>query len=233
MSDEASVNGGTETDALDQDAPLGAAEAAAIMREQDERVRRAFRTSHRGSFVGWGVITLLGYGATWLAVRHQQQVHGPDPIAFAVVSLLGVGAAMAAGAEGGPRAGVGGVSALRRRVHQVALVVGLGAMYALEGALYRAGAGHQVLLVFEATAPILVAGLFYLTTSALSLDWALSGFGLWLAVAAVGGAFAGPAGVWGVDALAAGLGFLFMGIMEPRLHRPAGLRGTSPRLRHS
>jgi hypothetical protein len=78
--------------------------------------------------------------------------------------------------------------------------------------------------VFEATAPILVAGLFYLTTSALSLDWALAGFGLWLAATAVGAAFAGPHGVWGVDALTAGLGFLFMAALEPRLRRAAGLR---------
>ncbi|MBV9795242.1 MAG: hypothetical protein JO016_15035 [Actinobacteria bacterium] len=241
MSDEARINGGAGLDSADEDAPLGtdedaplgAAEAAAIMREQDARVRQAFRVSHRGAFAGWGAITLLGYGGTWLAVRHQQPVHGPDPIAFAVVSLLGVGVAMAAGAESGPRAGVGGVSALRRRVHALALLVGLGGMYTLEGALFRAGAGHQVLLVFEATAPILVAGLFYLTTSALSLDWALAGFGLWLAVAAVGGAFAGAAGVWGVDALTAGLGFLFMAFAEPRLHRPAELRGASPRLRPS
>jgi hypothetical protein len=217
MSDEASINGGAGLDAADEGVPLGPAEAAAIMRDQDERVRRAFRVSHRATFAGWGVITLLGYGVTWLAVRHQQPVHGPDPVAFAVVSLLGVGAALAGRAEGRPDAGVGGASAWRRRVHVLALLVGLGAMYTLEGALYRAGAGHSVLLVFEATAPILVAGLFYLTTSAVSLDWLLSAFGVWLAVAAVGGAFAGPAGVWGVDALAAGLGFLFMAFAEPRL----------------
>jgi hypothetical protein len=30
--------------------------------------------------------------------------------------------------------------------------------------------------------------------------------------------------VWGVDALTAGLGFLFMAALEPRLRRIAGLR---------
>jgi hypothetical protein len=35
-------------------------------------------------------------------------------------------------------------------------------------------------------------------------------------VAAVGG-FAGPSGVWAVDALAAGLAYLLMAAIEPRL----------------
>ena len=234
MSDETSINGGLDPDlgtpagALDQGAVMGAAEAAAIMREQDQRARQAFEVSHRGSFVAWGAITLLGYGVTWLAVHNAHPAEGPNPVGFAVVSLLGVASAMIGGAEGRRDGGVRGATVWRRRVHMLALVVGLGAMYLLEGALYRAGAARPVLFVFEATAPILVAGLFYLTSSALWLDWPLAGFGLWLAVAAVGGAFAGPHGVWGVDALTAGLGFLFMAALEPRLRRTAGLG-----LRHS
>src|ERR1700760_4811925 len=195
MSDETSIDGG-----------MGAAEAAAIIREQDQRARQAFQVSYRGSFVAWGAITLVGYGVTWLAVRGAHPAQGPNPIGFALVSVLG------------------GASVWRRRVHVLALVVGLVAMYTLEGALYRAGAARPVLFVFEATAPILVAGLFYLTSSALWLNWPLAGFGLWLAVAAVGGAFAGPHGVWGVDALTAGLGFLFMAVLEPLLRRASGLR---------
>jgi len=77
-----------------------------------------------------------------------------------------------------------------------------------------------VIGVFEASAPILVAGLYYFTTSAVWLDWPVLGLGIWLlAVAAVGG-FAGPAGVWAVDALAAGLAYLLMAAVEPWL-RPA------------
>jgi hypothetical protein len=212
MSDETSIDSG-----------MGAAEAAAIMREQDQRARQAFQVSYRGSFVAWGAITLVGYGVTWLAVRGAHPAQGPNPIGFALVSVLGVASALAGRAEGRSDAGVGGATVWRRRVHVLALVVGLVAMYTLEGALYRAGAGRPVLFVFEATAPILVAGLFYLTSSALWLNWPLAGFGLWLAMAAVGGAFAGPQGVWGVDALTAGLGFLLMAALEPRLRRTAGL----------
>jgi hypothetical protein len=222
MSDDSSISGGADLGT--PEGVLGLKEAAAIMREQDERAQQAFRVSHRGSFVVWGAVTLLGYGLTWLAVHNAHPAKGPNPVGFAVVSVLALGSALAAGAEAHSDAGVGGVSARRRRIHLLALVAGLVAMYTLEGALYRAGAGRPVLFVFEATAPILVAGLFYLTTSALWLDWPLAGFGLWLAATAVAAAFAGPHGVWGVDALTAGLGFLFMAALEPRLRRAAGLR---------
>jgi hypothetical protein len=225
MSEETSINGtDTSVGSLDQGATMGAAEAAAIMRDQTERTEQAFRISHRGSFVTWGLIILLGYGVTWLYIRNQQPIRGPQPAAFAVVSLLALGSALASGAEARRDAGVGGVSARRRRIHLLSLLVGLGAMYGLEGALYRAGAGRPVLLVFEATAPIVVAALFFLTSGALWLDWPLVAFGLWLAVAAVGGALAGPAGVWGVDALAVGLAYLFMAALEPLLRRTSGLR---------
>jgi hypothetical protein len=79
MSDETSIDGG-----------MGAAEAAAIMREQDQRARQAFQVSYRGSFVAWGAITLVGYGVTWLAVRGAHPAQGPNPIGFALVSVLGV-----------------------------------------------------------------------------------------------------------------------------------------------
>ncbi len=230
MSDDTSINGGADPDtgtlvgSLDQGGVLGPEEAAAIMREQDERAQQAFRISHRGAFAAWGILIFLAYGITWLAVRHEQPVHGPNPVGYAVATLLWTAAGLAGRAEARSDAGVGGVSVWRRRVQLLALVAGLAAMFGLEGALYRAGAGRPVLVVFEATTPVLVLALFYLTSSALWLDWPLSGLGLWLAVVAVGGAFAGPAGVWAVDALAVGLAYLFMAAFEPRLRRAAGSR---------
>jgi hypothetical protein len=77
-----------------------------------------------------------------------------------------------------------------------------------------------VVSVFEASAPILVAGLFYLTRGTVRLDWAVAALGLWLVVVAAVGGFAGPVGVWGVDALAAGLAYLLMAAIEPWLRRP-------------
>ena len=71
--------------------------------------------------------------------------------------------------------------------------------------------------IFEAAAPILVAGLFYLASSALRLDWAMCALGVWLVAVAAGGAFAGPVGIWAVGALAGGLAFVLAGAIEPVL----------------
>ena len=208
-----------EAAGLDDGTPMRAADAAVIMQDAGQKARQQLQVSHRVTFTVWGLALLLGYGAMWLGVRGQHPFHGPDPAAFAAVTLLAVVAAIATVAGNRADSGVGGLSAARRRIHFVAVLAGLAAMFALEGALARTGASRAVFGVFEASAPILVAGLFYLTTSAVWLDWPLSGLGIWLlAVAAVGG-FAGPAGVWAVDALAAGLAYLLMAAVEPWLRR--------------
>ena len=208
-----------EAAGLDDGTPMRAADAAVIMQDAGQKARQQLQVSHRVTFTVWGLALLLGYGAMWLGVRGQHPFHGPDPAAFATVTLLAVAAAIATVAGNRADSGVGGLSAARRRIHFVAVLAGLAAMFALEGALARTGASRAVFGVFEASAPILVAGLFYLTTSAVWLDWPLFGLGIWLlAVAAVGG-FAGPAGVWAVDALAAGLAYLLMAAIEPWVRR--------------
>ena len=208
-----------EAAGLDDGTPMRAADAAVIMQDAGQKARQQLQVSHRVTFTVWGLALLLGYGAMWLGVRGQHPFHGPDPAAFAAVTLLAVVAAIATVAGNRADSGVGGLSAARRRIHFVAVLAGLAAMFALDGALARTGASRAVFGVFEASAPILVAGLFYLTTSAVWLDWPLSGLGIWLlAVAAVGG-FAGPAGVWAVDALAAGLAYLLMAAIEPWVRR--------------
>ncbi len=192
-------------------------EAADIMREAGERARREFRRSHRGSFTIWGVLLLLGYGSMWLLLRGQRPFHGTNPGAFAAVTLLAAGSGLATVAQARAESGVGGASALRQRIHLLTLIAGLAGMFALEGALAHAGASRTVIGIFEAAAPILVAGLFYLSSSALWLDWPVSGLGMWLIAVAAGGAFAGPVGVWAVGALAGGLAFLLMAAIEPAL----------------
>lgn len=203
----------------DAGAPMDVQEAAVIMQDAGERARQEFRLRHQASFIGWGIVLLLGYGTMWLAVRGQQPFHGPNPGAFAAVTLLANGAALAAITQARAESGVGGASALRRRIHFLTLIAGLAGMFALEGALYRAGASRAVIGIFEAAAPILVAGLFYLASSALRLDWAMCALGLWLVAVAAGGAFAGPVGIWAVGALAGGLAFMLAGAIGPVLRR--------------
>ena len=162
---------------------------------------------------------LLGYGTMWLTVRGQRPPHGPDLATFAVVTLLGVASVMSGVNEARADSGVGGLSAIRRRASFLSVLIGLAAMFALGGAPPHAGASQAVISVFEASAPVLVAGLFYLSTSIVQLNWPVASLGVWLLAVAAAGVFAGPAGVWGVNALGAGLAYLLMAVIEPRLRR--------------
>src|SRR5215469_16228717 len=218
MNEQAGTTGagmGEAAAGRDDETTMGVAEAAVIMQEEGDRARRQLRVSHRATFTIWGLGLLLGYGTIWLAVRDQRPFHGLPPAAFAVAALLSTASIMTGVAQAQADSGVGGLSAVRQRIHFLSVLAGLAAMFVLEGALAHAGASRSVIGVFEASAPILVAGLFYFTTSAVWLDWPVLGLGIWLlAVAALGG-FAGPSGVWAIDALAAGLAYLLMAAIEP------------------
>ena len=201
----------------DDGTPMGATEAAVIMEEAARRARRQFRVSHRVTFTIWGLGLLLGYGTMWLNLRGQQPFQGPDPATFAVVTLLAVASVMSGVNEARADSGVGGLSAIRRRGSLLSVLIGLAAMFTLEGALVHAGASRPVVSIFGASAPVMVAGLFYLATSVVQLNWPVAGLGVWLLAVAATAGFAGPAGVWGVNALAAGLAYLLMAVIEPRL----------------
>jgi hypothetical protein len=64
--------------------------------------------------------------------------------------------------------------------------------------------------VFQASAPLLVAGVILVAGTAAWLNWYMLGLGIWLIAVAAFSGFAGPAGVWAVDALAVGLPFLLI-----------------------
>jgi hypothetical protein len=222
VNEQAGVAGGTGMDdaaGMADGTPMGPAEAAVIMRDADEKARRGLQVRHRATFTIWGLGLLIGYGAMWLTVRGQRPFHGPDPAAFAIVALLGAASVMAGVDQARAESGVGGLSAMRRRLSFASVLIGLAGMFAVEGALVRAGAGRPLVSIFEASAPVLVAGVFYLAGGAVRPRWAVTGLGLWLVAVAAGGGFAGPVGVWGVDALAAGLAYLLMAAVEPRLRR--------------
>src|SRR4249920_1191708 len=125
-------------------------------------------------------------------------------------ALLGVGSVMSGVNEARTDSGVGGLSAIQRRASFLSVLIGLAAMFALGGALAHAGASQAVISVFEASAPVMVAGLYYLSTSIVQLNWPLACLGVWLLAVVAAGGYAGPAGVWGVNALAAGLAYLLM-----------------------
>jgi hypothetical protein len=206
---------------LDDGASLDPQAAAAIMQEAGDRARRELRVSHPVTFISAGVAWLLGYGAIWLSVRGQHPYQGPAPeAAIAQVVLVGFAVAIAASIVSRATSGVSGLSAVQRRVSILALAVGIVAALVLEAALDHAGASRSVVFgVYQAAAPVLVAGVVYIANSAVRLNWTLLGLGVWLVAVASGGAFAGPVGVWAVTAVAGGLGYLLMAALGPALDR--------------
>jgi hypothetical protein len=206
---------------LDDGSGLDAQGAAAIMQEAGERARRELRVSRPVTFVAAGMAWLLGYGAIWFSVRGQHPYQGPAPEAAVIqVVLIGFAVAIAASVIGRATSGVGGLSAVQRRVSILALATGIVAVLVLEAAIDHAGAGRGVVFgVFQAAAPVLVTGVVYVANSAVRLNWTLLGLGLWLIAVASGGAFARPVGVWAVTSLAGGLGYLLMAAFGAALDR--------------
>jgi hypothetical protein len=208
---------GTKNGAGLDEADMDARDAAAIMRDAGDRARRELRVNSPAIYASAGVAWLLGYGGMWLSVRGQRPYQGPTPAAaFIQVILVGLAAAITASIIGRATSGVGGISAVQRRVAVLALVAGIAAALVLEAAIDHAGASRSIVFgVFQAAAPVLVTGVVYVVTSASRLNWPVLGLGLWLIAAAAGGAFAGPVGVWGIIALAGGAGFLLLAALRP------------------
>ena len=211
----------TDSSGADEGIGLDPAGAAVIMQSARERARYDLTVNQPAIFISGAVALLLGYGVIWLSVRGQRPYHGPTGGTVGILLLL-VAAAVVVSAVVADRArnGVGGLSAARRRMSSVTLVISYLAVAILEAALTHDGADRPLVHgVVQATAPVLVTGVFYMASSAVSLDWTMSGLGLWLVAVAVGGAFAGPVTVWAVQALAGGLAFLLMAVVRLRLYR--------------
>jgi hypothetical protein len=199
---------GTDQDMNDQNLTMNAADAAAIMAEASDRARRRLEPNHRVLLLVFGPVWFLGDGIEWLGARGQHPYHGPDAGAYAAAFLIATAAAMITVGQARADTGLRGRSMLGMRLFFGAALAGFGAVFALEGALVHAGASHSVVGIFEASAPILVLGLLYLTRFSVERNWVVTGLGLWLVVVAAVAGYAGPVAVWGIDALAVGLAFL-------------------------
>jgi DNA-binding transcriptional ArsR family regulator len=140
MNEDVDMKDGT---GLDDGAGLDAQGAAAILQEAGERARRELRVSHPVIFIAGGVAWLLGYGAIWLSVRGQHPYQGPAPEAAIIqVVLIGFAVAITASIISRATSGVGGLSAVQRRVSILAFVSGMVAVLVLEAAIDHAGASR-------------------------------------------------------------------------------------------
>jgi hypothetical protein len=203
-----------------EDDQLDLAAAAAIMADARERAVRELRTNYPLVFVVWGLIFLVGFGVIWLSVRGEHPYTGPAPYSLVILTLLlGAGGVITAVTVGRAITGIGGVSAVQRRVHSFALALGIVGVFTLEGALAHAHASNSLLSVYGAVAPMLVTGVVYMASTAVWQDWSTRSLGAWLVLVAAGSAYAGPVGVWGVAGLAAAVGFFVMAAVLRRRER--------------
>jgi hypothetical protein len=194
--------------------------AFAIVAEARERALRELRASYPLLFAVWGLFFLIGYGVLWLSVRGQHPYTGPTPAALLVLILLLAAAGVTTVISAGRAfTGIGGASAAQRRVHGLALAIGVAGVFTLEGALAHAHASDSLLGVYGAVAPMLVAGVVYAASPAIWQDWSTRTLGGWLVLVAAGSAYAGPVGVWGVAGLGAAVGFWVMAAVARRRDR--------------
>jgi hypothetical protein len=204
-------NGNGKGSGSDTEDTMDVTQAADVLQSARDRAEHQLTVNRPVVFLSWGVIYLVVYGVIWLSVRNQRPFTGPTSAAlgfvtiFVTVALIITVAALSRVSEG-----VGGRSALQRRFSSVSVPVALAGVFFLEAALDHAGASREVLATYGAAAPILVMGVVYLVSSAISLSWSMAAFGAWMVLAAAGSGFAGPVTVWPVAGLAVGAGFLVM-----------------------
>jgi len=211
---------GMDEQDMNPQAGMDPQDAAAIMGQARERARRELTINRAAIFASWSLVYLLGYGVIWLSVRGQRPYMAPAGWAIAlVVVLAAMAVAVTAGVTDRATSGVGGASALRRRLYGLSLVIGVGGTYVMEAALRHAGASVGVIGVFGASAPLLVSGVVVIAATADWHSWYSFGLGCWLVAVAGGSGFAGPVGVWAVDALAVGVSFLAIGAVALAANR--------------
>jgi hypothetical protein len=219
MSDEAGTRNVPESAEV---VGMDAQGAAAIMQQARQRATSELRVRRPVLFVTWGLALLIGYGAMWLSVRGQHPFHGPAwPTLLLALLLLVLAAGITAQVVDRAASGVGGRSELQRGIFVLALVAGYAALAIEKAALASAGASRPLQAVLGATTPLLVVGLVFVASSAITtgLNWPRLILGVWLLAVAAGASWAGPVTVIAVCALAGGGGVLLMAAIEPRLHR--------------
>ena len=214
MSEAAGTSNGQGADDRPGMDPLS---AAGIMRQAQERARSELTVNRPLLWSGAGLFYLLAYGTVWLAVRGQRPYQGPPGWTLGVLTgLVLIVVIMVAAVANRAVSGVGGRSRRRRGIAVASLAAGQVTVWAIEGGLYAAGASIGTVDLIGASGPILVVGLVIAATAPAWRQRAGLGLGIWLIAAAVGSAFAAPATVWGIDALAVCAGFLFAAVIASR-----------------
>jgi hypothetical protein len=172
-------------------------QAASLLDQTTQQARRKFQPSPPWLLATRAVLVLAALGAIWLSVRGQHPYRGPTAadipvlVAFIVINFAATVAVR--------RHATDGVSG-RSRFSQGEITVLVLAFAATVVAMVGLGAAG-VSFAYYPTSVLVLPGLAWLALMAARANWRGIATGLAIVVIGIVGAFAGPAGSWGVAAV--------------------------------
>jgi hypothetical protein len=189
-----------ETTTADEGGELDPREAAALLEQTRRRAQRQFDIRPPLLMLIGAVVVLVAYGAVWWSVRGQHPYSGPSGAALAVLyTTLTVWVVVVAVVYRRATSGVSGRSSRQQGAAGAAFATIWAAVYVFQGALLHAGASHAIVYgIYPAAAPLIIVGSAAAAYETARENWRMLGFAIAAVVLAAVGAFAGPAGVWGV-----------------------------------
>jgi hypothetical protein len=217
------------------DEPLDPAESLRLIREQQDRARRATVPDGRLLYLAWGVAWLVGYLCLWASARqHGGDGNQPEPWAFFVFTgAILAGVAFTIVHTVSRSAGTRGVSARTGMLYGWSWMLGFVALAAVLAGLGRAGASEEVMSLASNAFACVVVGLLNLGGAAAFQDSRLFVLGAWILLVAGVATYAGLPLTYLVMALLGGGGFLVMAGVEhvwrARRRRLAGDAGRTGR----
>lgn len=191
-------------------------DAADLLVSTRRTARRGFEQRTPLLYVFAAVVVGAAYGALWLSVRHQDPYVGPSLAVIGwVYAIVIVSVVVSATTYRRATRGVRGPSRREDAIRGVAIGVPWIAVYVFNGALHANGFGPAIVYgVFDAAAPWLVVGTALAALSAGRERWGEMAQGIAVLVIGTTAAFFGPAGVWGVLAVAGFVGLLVLGVSQ-------------------
>ncbi|MDX6318960.1 MAG: hypothetical protein QOD35_2360 [Nocardioidaceae bacterium] len=215
-----------------EDYSLDPREAAGLLERSQREAQRKLTSDKPALSVFSALVVLAVYGSIWSSSRGHHPYSGPSLTVVGMVYILvAVAALVSMAVYLRATAGVSGRSRREARSMSIPFVVAVVGVYVFDGALKYDGFSPSIVYgVFDAAAPWLVVGAFLAGHAAAKEDWWKVAGGVAMMVVAAGSAFAGPANVWGVLAIAGCLLLLAQGVLRFRWQQTGSMaRSTALR----
>jgi hypothetical protein len=214
-----------DTTPSDGDTWLDPREAASMLERTRHETQRKLTSDKWLLSVFSALVVLAIYGAIWSSSRGHHPYTGPSLDAIGLVYILvAVAALVSVSVYLRATAGISGRSRQEARTMAIPFVFAVVGVYVFDGALKYDGFSPAIVYgVFDAAAPWLVVGAVLAGHAAAKQDWWKLTGAIAMIVVAAGGAFAGPANVWGVLAVSGCLLLLAQGVLRFRWERSGSI----------